>query len=211
MLNDLVFLGGCTTTLFITDRAAGQVRPTYDVDVIAEITSYAEYVTFSQRLRELNFSEDQSEGAPLCRWKHGEFTLDVMPVDEKILGFSNRWYAQAMMNACEIELGSSLRIKAVTALYFVATKLEAFKGRGGQDYFASHDLEDVMIVIDGRPEFLDELQIAEKDLRLYIREEMQHLLQQRDFLDALPGYLLPDAGSQQRLAGLLKRLHKLAA
>lgn len=209
MLGELVFLGGCTTTLFITDRAAGQVRPTYDVDVIAEITSYAGYVSFSQRLRELNFSEDQSEGAPLCRWKHGEFRLDVMPVDGKILGFSNRWYAQAMTNACEVKLSSSLRIKAVTALYFIATKLEAFKGRGGHDYFASHDLEDVMIVIDGRPELLNELQAAEKDLRTYIRVEIQHLLQQRDFLDALPGYLFPDAVSQQRLAGLLKRLHEL--
>jgi len=35
----------------ITDPAAAAVRTTYDVDVIAEIISYADYVIFSERLR----------------------------------------------------------------------------------------------------------------------------------------------------------------
>ena len=51
MLEDLVFVGGCTTALLITDPAAAEVRPTYDVDSIAEIRSYAEYTVFSERLR----------------------------------------------------------------------------------------------------------------------------------------------------------------
>lgn len=33
-LDRVVFLGGCTTGLFITDPAAGDIRPTKDVDVI---------------------------------------------------------------------------------------------------------------------------------------------------------------------------------
>ena len=41
LLNKLVFVGGCTTSLLLTDKAAADVRPTYDVDAIAEITSYA--------------------------------------------------------------------------------------------------------------------------------------------------------------------------
>lgn len=90
MLDDLVFVGGCTTALLITDPGAADVRPTYDVDSIAEISSYAQYVAFSQRLRSLGFAEDQSAGAPVCRWAHGEFRLDLMPTDERILGFSNR-------------------------------------------------------------------------------------------------------------------------
>jgi len=87
MLSDLVFVGGSTTALLITDTAAAEVRPTYDVDAIAEITSYAEYEKFSERLRQLGFLADQSEGAPICRWAHGDIRLDVMPIDEKILGF----------------------------------------------------------------------------------------------------------------------------
>jgi len=69
------------------------VRRTYDVDVISEIASYADYAVFSERLRILGFGEDSREGAPLCRWQHDELVLDVMQLDASILGFSNRWYA----------------------------------------------------------------------------------------------------------------------
>jgi hypothetical protein len=91
MLDELVFVGGSVTGLLITDEAAGQPRTTYDVDAIAEILSDAEYAAFGERLSALGFSEDQSEGAPVCRWMQGECVLDVMPLDERILGFSNRW------------------------------------------------------------------------------------------------------------------------
>lgn len=61
VIDEVVFVGGSTTGLFISDPGAGSVRPTYDVDVITEITSYEDYVVFSERLRNLNFEEDTSE------------------------------------------------------------------------------------------------------------------------------------------------------
>jgi hypothetical protein len=69
LLGELVFVGGSTTALLITDKAAAEVRPTYDVDAIAEITSYAAYADFSERLRRCGFWENTSEGAPICRWR----------------------------------------------------------------------------------------------------------------------------------------------
>lgn len=84
------------TSLLVTDEGAGMPRTTLDVDAIAEISSYAEYTMFSERLQALGFSEDTSEDAPLCRWVQSGTILDVMPLDEKILGFSNRWYRAAM-------------------------------------------------------------------------------------------------------------------
>src|SRR4029077_4086040 len=126
ILGELVFVGGCTTALLITDKGAADVRPTYDVDAIAEITSYAGYTEFSERLKSLGFCEDTSEGAPLCRWRQNTTTLDVMPLDEKILGFSNRWYKPAMDAARERELEKDLRIRMVTPVYFCASKLQAF-------------------------------------------------------------------------------------
>jgi hypothetical protein len=92
LLGELVFVGGCATALLITDKAAADVRPTFDVDAIAEITSYAGYTEFSDRLKKLGFQEDAREGAPLCRWRQKTTTLDVMPLHAKILGFSNTWY-----------------------------------------------------------------------------------------------------------------------
>ena len=75
LLSELVFVGGSTTSLLITDKAAAHVRPTYDVDAIAEITSYAAYADFSRRLRSLGFAEDTSEGAPICRWRQHKTTF----------------------------------------------------------------------------------------------------------------------------------------
>ena len=43
--------------------------------------------------------------------------------------------------AQETELQAGLRIRVVTAPYFLATKLEAFRGRKRGDYANSHDLE----------------------------------------------------------------------
>ena len=51
LLGELVFVGGSTTALLVTDTAAADIRPTYDVDAIAEISSYAAYAAFSERLR----------------------------------------------------------------------------------------------------------------------------------------------------------------
>ena len=55
MLGELVFVGGCTTGLLITDKAAADVRPTFDVDVIAGVTSYVGYTELSERLKNLVF------------------------------------------------------------------------------------------------------------------------------------------------------------
>jgi len=53
LLSELVFVGGSTTAVLITDKAAADVRPTYDVDAIAEISSYAAYAEFSDAYESL--------------------------------------------------------------------------------------------------------------------------------------------------------------
>jgi len=211
LLNELVFVGGCTIGLLITEEAASDVRPTFDVDAIAEITSYADYTSFSERLRALGFSEDSSKDSPICRWRHGQTKLDVMPLDERILGFSNRWYRPAMDTAEEREIEDGLRIRLITAPYFCATKIEAFKGRGEGDYVSSHDLEDLIAVIDGRPQLVDELRATSEDARSYISRAIAELLSVDRFVDALPGFLLPDAASQNRIGSLLESLEQISS
>ena len=76
LLEELAFIGGSTTALLITDPGAADVRPSYDVDAIAEIGSYAAYAEFSQRLRNLGFREDDTDGAPICRWRQNKTILD---------------------------------------------------------------------------------------------------------------------------------------
>jgi hypothetical protein len=210
LLPEIVFVGGCATGLLITDPGAAAVRRTYDVDVITEIASYAEYAAFSERLRELGFEEDSREGAPLCRWQHDGLVLDVMPLDAAILGFSNRWYADALRTSVKVSLPSGLTLRAITAPYFLGTKIEAFRGRGHGDYFASHDLEDFIAVIDGRPSLLKEVQESSPELRAFLGEAVRGLLAASRFLDALPGYLSPDAANQTRITSLSEKLGALS-
>jgi len=211
ILGELVFVGGCATALLISDTAAADVRPTFDVDAIAEITSYAGYTEFSEKLRKLGFQEDKREGAPLCRWRQHTTTLDVMPLDAKILGFSNSWYRPAMDHAEERELEPGLKIRLVAAVYFCASKIEAFAGRGKDDFPASRDLEDLIAVVDGRAELREEIKAAANDVRSYLAKEIKKLLSIREFNDALPGYVPPDAASQERIGTIISRLEEIGS
>jgi hypothetical protein len=209
VLDELVFVGGCTTGIFVTDAAAGGIRPTRDVDAIVDVTSYAQYTALSDRLRKLGLVEDTSEGAPLCRWRQGDVIVDVMPTDASVLGFSNRWYPMAIDTAQRFDIaGHGTRI--VTPALFIATKLEAFHGRGDDDVFASHDLEDIVTVVDGRPEIVSDVAVSDEQVRAYISAEIRSLLDNPDFLEALAGFLLPDAASQARRTILEQRLEALA-
>jgi hypothetical protein len=143
--------------------------------------------------------------------RHKKTILDVMPLDEKILGFSNRWYKPAMDSSVVHEVEPDLRVRVVIAIYFCATKLEAFTGRGKGDYQSSHDLEDLIAVVDGRAELVTEIHAGPEDVRAYIATEIRKLLATKAFLDALPGYLLPDPTSQTRVSILLDRLKKVTA
>lgn len=209
VLNDLVFVGGCTTGLFLTDPVAAAIRPTKDVDAIVDVTSYADYTSLSERLRGLGLAEDSTPGAPLCRWRRGPMIVDVMPIDARVLGFSNRWYPAAIESA-QVQRIAGHDVRVVTPALFLATKLEAFHGRGRGDIFASHDIEDIVTVIDGRPEIVADVSAAASAVRAYIADEIRTLLGASDFLEALAGFLLPDAASQARRGLVEKRLHALS-
>jgi hypothetical protein len=209
VVDELVFVGGCMTGILVTDPAAEGIRPTRDVDAIVDVASYARYTVLADRLRNLGLAEDRSEGAPTCRWRHGDVIVDVMPTDERILGFSNRWYPTAIETAQSLSIaGRTVRI--VTPALFIATKLEAFHGRGGADVFLSHDLEDIVAVVDGRPTIVDDVIAAPEPVRAFIASEMRSLLDSPDFLEALPGLLRPDAASQARRRVLEDRLRALS-
>ena len=89
VLDELVFVGGCMTGLFITDPAAGGIRPTRDVDAIVDVASYAKYTALAERLRALGLGEDVTPGAPLCRWRHGQLSCSF-PSDWTL--YSDGWF-----------------------------------------------------------------------------------------------------------------------
>jgi hypothetical protein len=210
LADDMVFLGGCATGLLLTDAAAPPIRATQDVDVITEVASLADYHRLAAELRERGFKEDQRSDAPVCRWVNDGIVLDVMPTSPAVLGFGNEWYQPALETAVAINLPSGMQIRIVTAPYFLATKLAAFDGRGHGDYVMSHDLEDIVAVVDGRPQIVDEVKRADQGLRLHLMERFTAFLEDPTFLAALPGHLPGDTASQARAPLVLDRIAAIA-
>ena len=199
LTDSLVFVGGCATGLLVTRIRANQIRATEDVDVVAQVATIAEYHGVESMLASRGFKHDTSPDAPICRWLSGGITLDLMPSQPGVLSFHNRWYPLAVSTASPMTLPSGRSIQLITAPIFVATKLEAFKGRGNGDFLVSHDLEDIVTVVDGRPALIHELRGAPQELRTYIATEVSSLLGTPQFLDALPGHLPGDSASQSRV------------
>jgi predicted nucleotidyltransferase len=205
-LGEIVFVGGVTLGLLITDPAAAPIRSTNDVDVIAGILNYGDYVAFSERLRRAGFQEDAGYEPLTCRWFHGGLQLDVLPITKEVLGYTNLWYKSALEHASLYTLPGGLSIRLVTAPYFLGTKMEAFRGRGQMDFLASHDLEDFVALLDGRDTLLEEITACPSDLRQYLAEAADGLLGESAFLDVLPGFVLDEG----RVPLLRTRLTQLA-
>ena len=203
-LDEIVFVGGVTLGLLITDAAAAPIRGTTDVDVIAEIATYADYITFSERLRNAHFTEDHEL---TCRWHQGALTLDVLSLSKEVLGFTNSWYEPALRNALPFTLPGGPSIRVITAPYFLATKMEAFRGRGKMDYQASHDLEDFVAIIEGREGVVREIEQSSQAVRDYLSQAVHALLTTPQFLGVLPGYVL----DQERVPLIEERLASIAA
>jgi predicted nucleotidyltransferase len=183
----LVFVGGCTTALFITDEITLEgVRATDDVDLIVDLAGFAAWAELQEQLRQKGFAESQDD-AVICRMRLGDLKVDFMPDDVEILGFSNRWYAKGIETAVTLALTAELNIRRLTPELFVATKLEAYLGRGQGDLFMSRDLEDILLVIDGRKEIVAEIQQADADIQKFIAEQFAALLKNSDFDHFLAG------------------------
>lgn len=193
LLEEVVFLGGASIHLWLSDPAAPAARATDDVDVISNITSLTAYYRLGERLRERDFSEASDSGV-ICRWRHREtgLLLDVMPDDEDVLGFANPWYEHTIKTATVCRLPSGTQIHAATPPSIIATKLAAWHGRGNNDMLRSLDLHDILVLIDGRGELSDEIAAQDPELQTYIGRELATLRRDRYFTylteSALHGY-----------------------
>jgi hypothetical protein len=204
----VVFVGGCTTGLLISDKTAPAIRVTQDVDVITNVDLKG-YYKLQESLRDRGFNEDQRSDAPICRWRNGEITLDIMPVDPHVFGFGSEWFKPALETAQLISLPSGKRIKLITGPYFIACKLAAYESRGEGDYLLSHDIEDIVALLDAREELAEEILASDMDLKSYLSECFDRLLRDDRFLEALPGIMPGDVSSQARIPIVLSRIEAI--
>lgn len=206
----LVLVGGCAVDLLLTDAAASPTRVTYDVDLVAQVAALADYHDLERQFSQLGFKRDMNPDAPICRWRYNNLEVDLMPALPGILGFSNRWYPLAVQTASRVILPSGISIQLITAPAFLAAKFEAFIGRGNGDLLASHDLEDIVNVLDGRPEIVTEVAACPEVLKRYLADQCRALVAMPNFMDALSGMVFPDESLAERVKLIKMRIDQIA-
>lgn len=205
----VVFVGGTTISLYVDEAAAGETRPTDDVDVALEVTSYMEFTKIEERLREIGLVND-AESSVLIRYKAPGYiinliegqptdiiagiqqgiTVDFMPIKEIGLGPVNIWYPEGFINSVPIDIGSGTEIKVFPFCYFIASKIEAFKGRGQNDYYGSKDFEDIIFVLDNTgTDLLKKLKGGSEAVQAYLKAELKTMLEDPRWREAAEAHI----------------------
>lgn len=173
------------------------------MDILVEILHYRDYAAIEERLRSKSFVNDAASGV-ICRYRVRGITVDVMPTGENALGFTNPWYEAGFTTSMEHTLEEGYTIRIFHPAYFLASKLEAFKNRGGGDGRWSSDFEDIVFVLNHRTTIWQELRASEGSVKDFLRKEIGALLQNK-FIDEWIAVHL-EHGEQKRLRTILGEL-----
>lgn len=181
----VAFVGGCTTALLITDEYTLEtIRGTDDVDLVIHLTGTTDWYRLEEKLKPRGF-KNTGQDSVTCRLRLGALKVDFMPTDEKVLGFANTWFVGGLENAIYYTLPNTIRIKVFAAPWFLAAKLQAYQGRGRGDVLMSSDIEDIIALLDGREELIEEIERAPAELRHFVREQFLALLKLQAFRDVI--------------------------
>lgn len=172
--DNFVFVGGAIVSLY-ADRMTEEVRPTDDIDVLVEIWSRWDYAVLEEKLRQIGFVNDTNSKF-IGRYIIEDVIVDLMATSEDILGFSNKWYLEGFKSAIEYKIDGFHSVKIFPSPYFIATKIEAFKNRGGNDGRTSSDFEDIIFILNNRNSVWDEIQTSNISVKSYLQKEVRELL-----------------------------------
>ena len=189
LCDSLVFVGGSVTVLYVDRPGAPEPRPTMDIDCITGIMSRLKFQELENAMRKKGFRNDQSQGAPLCRWTYGPIMLDLMSADSSILGFTNEWYRSGLSHTDDRELASGTTIRILTPPYFIASKLTALKSRGFRDLRTSRDFEDIVYVLNNRRSVVDEILNADNEVRRHLVKSFKELTANDSLMEAITAAL----------------------
>ena len=187
LLDDIMFVGGAIVPLYLGSE--DKPRPTKDVDIVIQVATKSEYYDFLDSIKALGFKEDKSDNAPLCRYIINDIPVDFMPTEESVLGFRNKWFKEAMSYTREFQLSDHIKVKAISPIYLLAAKIESFKDRGKSDLLGSKDAEDIVSLIDGYPDLIEDLESANGGVKTYIRQELKEIQENPYFEDSVSNQL----------------------
>jgi len=208
--DDMVFVGGAVAELYASNAELSDIRPTVDVDCVIELRSKAAHAKLEDNLRTLGFANDTSKEAPICRWIYQNIMVDIMPSNSSVLGFSNRWYDEGIKNKISKTLPNGTKIFLFPPEYYLAAKFEAHNGRGGNDLRQSHDFEDIIYMLDNCSDLLENIQMANVNLKDYLKNECTDLLNDVSLIEGIE-CALPYGSSEETTEIMLELIQNIAA
>ena len=183
----IVYVGGAVVGLYATDLDDDDVRPTKDVDIVVEIATASELEELRKTLAKKGFRQT-AEDDVICRFRLEDIKVDVMATKEVGWAPSNLWFALGFKNAESVKF-DNIDIKVLPVTYFLASKFEAFEDPGNSDPFGSHDFEDIIYVFDNHVHFVKDILNAEDEVRKYLKDKINLILENQSFKEAILGNL----------------------
>lgn len=185
---DMVFVGGAVVSLYTDDPAADEIRPTQDIDMTLNIVNLSHWEKVQAQLGRLGFHPDPF-GHAICSYKYKDIPIDIMATEDGPLGPANRWYKIGFENLWTAK-AKDQDIKILSAPCYLATKFEAFNDRGS-DYRISHDIEDIIYVLDNRIGIVEEIENDDTRIANFIKEQLQNISNKGLLQEVLMSHIHP--------------------
>lgn len=170
---DVIYVGGAVVSLYVTDEGAEQPRPTKDIDISVQISTYAQMDELREKLALKKIFPAPSEKV-MYRYAYEDILIDFIPFEDTPLGPTNSWLKPGFEKAYPVTIGE-IEIKILPVSLFLATKWEAYKSRG-DDPRTSHDFEDLIYIIDNNKELVEDVRKANKDVQDFLKAMSHEIL-----------------------------------
>lgn len=123
--DDVIYVGGAVVSLYVTDEGAEQPRPTKDIDISVQISTYSQMDKLRERLATKKIFPAPTETI-MYRYSYEDILIDFIPYEETPLGPTNSWLKPGFEKAYPIKIGDA-EIQILPVSLFLCTKWEAFK------------------------------------------------------------------------------------
>ncbi|MGK0379358.1 MAG: putative nucleotidyltransferase [Patiriisocius sp.] len=185
---EIVFVGGAIISLYTDDPAADEIRPTQDVDMTLNIINLGHWEKIQTQLRQLGFHSNPF-GKAICSYLYKDIPVDIMAAEDGPMGPSNSWYKIGFENLQTVKVKDQ-EIKILSAPCYLATKFEAFNGRG-TDLRTSHDIEDIIYVLDNRINIVEEIKQDDPRIQDFLREQLNSISKKGMLSEVLIAHIHP--------------------
>jgi predicted nucleotidyltransferase len=186
--DQMVFVGGAVVSLYTDDPAADEIRPTQDIDMALNIVNLSHWEKVQEQLAALGFHPDPF-GHAICSYKYKDIPVDIISTGEGPIGSTNRWFKIGFDNLWMAK-AKEQELKILSAPCFLATKFEAFNDRGS-DYRSSHDMEDIIYVLDNRMGIVEEIEKDDPRIANFIKEQLQKIISKGMMQEVLIAHIHP--------------------